>query len=218
MFKNTVFLVFLLDIYGFFLNFFKHVQTCKDSLVHKMKAYAFDKHYSYIGLYTDDDQYVTVYNYESYSIWKLMIICLCKLFCLELTWFINLRYPKYDAIKYGVLRYYDHYEVYDFIIGKPNVYISKVGGGGDGSLNDGSLNDKPCDIDIGFVIIDGRDVTKEFMKYKHCVIANNMIVKDFANILKGLKVLETTTDYTMTILNLNTMEEQIFKANDIITL
>jgi beta-galactosidase beta subunit len=79
---------------------------------------------------------------------------------------------------------------------------------------DESLNQS----NIGYVIIGNQDITKEYNLYKQSIITNRINVKDFVNILKGMRVINYTQDYIIKILNLNTMEEQIFKANDILTL
>lgn len=209
-------LILLLEIYGFFLNFYFSIQYLRTKVINDIKAYAFDRHYSYIGLYQEDESYITLCNYESYSIWKLIIICLFKLFNVSLI--VNADHPTYESIKYGIFKYYEDNQVYDFIICKSdNLSNNSMNEDLDETL-DHSLDQTLNQSNIGYVIIDNQDITKEYNLYKQSIITNRINVKDFVNILKGMRVINYTQNYIIKILNLNTMEEQIFKANDILTL
>lgn len=203
------FVLFLLELYTYWLNFFKTFNSFK----HRLKATIFNGKYSYIAIHTVNQNLLKIVDFEDASLAYIMFLYLAqKLHVFSQNTFVRIhddilkQYLEYPSVAHIVTTHYENGVQKDAIMtlaAKNDIH-----------------HQAKSNMGIEFAaLLSNTDVTDIVKIYKESLVDVNITVQEFVNVLQARHYLQPTCDITiptLTIIDLCTMEEQVFKANDVI--
>lgn len=217
-FQRQLLLAFI-DIYGGLFNFCQGAYDAYDGLRGWLKARVFDGGCSYLGVYTHSGVYMEMLDMESYHTLYLLymyvsLICgrdmvqrLYTRACPMTIGFAVFEEPcllRDSHIKYVVYKRYMPMEA-------PALKVRRAG------AVQTAHPSRPCARDIGFVIVRGRDVTPVVKELQPSLRLVGMMSTELVQILNGMGVVPSAPPcYEVVVMDMDTMTEQLYKANDII--
>lgn len=198
------FLVVFLDFYAYWLNFFKLHNVAYE----KLKKATFEGKYSYITFLTPTSQLV-MYDYENVNILYLAFLyCMVKfgfLYLIPVTDAMMIQQYMSSSVQYAITTHYEDNRRIENII----------------SPSSGTTND--IQLGIQFLALlndhdDRIDITRFINMYKRSLVNEDISVGDFVRVLQARRLIHMKYifDPSITIMDLCTFQEQVFKANDVI--
>lgn len=206
--KKTLFFLMLIDMYGVLFNFYNYIKTLNTRISSSIKQEIFNNTASAIGIVSNDGKWTSYYDYEKTSVIYLVYLYIRYKLGVSRV-YIYTRQTLIDCLnnvadsKYCVGTFY-HNNV------KEEIVVSLLN------------NEQHSNIDIAYALLGDVDITKELKIYQNSIARIRITSREFAEILIHKGYVNINVDdlekINLTIMDLSTMEEQIFKANDLITI
>jgi hypothetical protein len=204
-------IIFSLWIYEFGLKFYNNIYNFKANCRAHILKTIFNNSASSIGVYGKDGVWTNIYDYET-----------------EDTLFLFLLFIRF---KLGITRMRHNYNVLDNINKEflENYKFSVITSYRDGEKRESILSyacaegksptiSKHTHTHIGYALLGDVDITKFVKAYLPSLCNINISVNDFIVILRNKHELDIKENGTLTIFNVDIMEEQTLKGDDIINI
>ena len=209
--KKTLFFLMLIDMYGVLFNFYNYIKTLNTRISSSIKQEIFNNTASAIGIVTKDGKWTSYYDYEKASVVYLVYLYIRYKLGISRV-YIYTRQTLIDCLntvegsKYCIGTFYHNGSKEEIIVPSLN------------KEND-SNNVKTA---IAYALMGDVDITMALKMYQKSLANMSITTNEFAEILIQRGYVNINVDdlekITLTIMDLSTMEEQIFKANDLITI
>lgn len=202
-----MFILILLWIYECGLNFYNTIYNLKANCRAYILRTVFNNNASALGVYGKDGVWITIYDYETEGTLYLILL--------------------YIRFKLGISRMRHNNNILDNINKDflENHKFSVITSYRDGRKNDTVLSFKAktqphVHVEIGYALLDNTNVTALLKAYQSSIFNINISVNDFIVILRNKHELNIVSkeDAELTIFNVDSMEEQTLKGDDIINI
>lgn len=206
---GKTFAIWFLDVYTYIINFFKYV----NSINNKIRCTLLNNKVVYIGCMCHTDTcyaHVQMCDYESKN--TLYILC-AYIYNLISPFFIsvddldfalhNIQYDTNDNVSFITVIYIQN--------GKKYYLIRRLQHQDENVRNDDTLSN------IGYAILNYKnDITQHVMNFNESIKYTDMTIDEFAHILHFTFGYNVSPKNMMTVFDLDTFNEKIYKENDII--
>lgn len=216
--SKTALLLMLVDVYGFFVNFYENVINLHNRFRDHLKSNIFFNIYSSFGILTKSRKWVNCFDYEGLDTFSLLCLYLYGNIFSSMKDHLNVLSWYHDELensKYYVSTLYNNgkkEEIFVFADDNTPTYHTIL----------------PISKNVGYALLFDSDylnqssyidITRAFLLFDKSLSKFTISSQDFADILyyKGY-VNKIINKPNIIIMNLCTMEEHIFKADDIITI